>query len=82
MKKIILSIILTVLAVSPAFADGDCPERPANQQERAAFQSTYSAAKAAVPPAQKDWAMTDSAEQQMAENLARQINLDLLKKQL
>ncbi len=62
MQKMILIVLLLVTMVSPVFGDGGCPERPANQQELAAFQSAYSAAKAALPPAPKDWVMKDDTE--------------------
>lgn len=59
MKRFLLSIALLLLSASPVLADGDCPDRPATQQERAEFQAMYSAARAAVPPAPADWTMTD-----------------------
>jgi len=63
MQKKILMVLLFVTTVSPVFADGgDCINRPANQQELAAFQSAYSAAKASVPSAPKDWVMKDETE--------------------
>ncbi len=69
MYPFILSLVLIVLAVSPVFADGGCPERAATQQERTAFQSTYSAAKAAVPTAPKDWVVTDETAGKTGESV-------------
>jgi hypothetical protein len=62
MPRFVLSIMLIILAVTTAFADGDCPDRPASREERAAFEAVYSAAKAAVPPAPPDWVLKDETD--------------------
>ena len=59
MQRFMMSIMLLALSASPVQADGDCPDRPAPQQERAAYQALSGAAKAAVPPAPADWVLTD-----------------------
>lgn len=69
MQKMILIVLLMVMAVSPVFASSDGPKRPANQQERAAFQSVYSAAKAAVPAAPTDWDVKDETDVGEGESL-------------
>ena len=63
MRKILLTVLLVMLCATPVFADGECPERPANSQEQAAFQAVYNSAKAAVPPAPRDWVRSDETEQ-------------------
>jgi len=62
MQVLILSVLM-ILSISSVFADGDCPERPANQQELAAFQAVYSAVKAAIPSAPKDWVLKDETDE-------------------
>ena len=54
MQRFMMSIMLLALSASPVLADGDCPDRPATQQERDAFQALSGAAKAAMPPAPED----------------------------
>jgi hypothetical protein len=62
MHRYILGIMLTFLAATPVLADGDCPDRPATQQERAAIAAMYGAAKAALPPAPVDWLLKDETD--------------------
>jgi hypothetical protein len=62
MQLFIVCVVFMVLCAAPAFADGDCPDRPASQQEQAAVQSVYSVVKTAIPAAPKDWILKDETD--------------------
>lgn len=62
MHELIFAAMVFFLSTASAFADGDCPPRPATQQEQAAYSSAHAAAIAAVQPPPKDWLVTDKTD--------------------
>ena len=62
MPILILAGLILALMAPDCIADGDCPSRPATEQERMAYASMRAALANAVPKAPPDWLMRDQSD--------------------